>query len=155
MDASHLLPAELQIPALLVLGLFLAWVLRLIRAHQLSVRDSLAWLLTTLLALIATAFPSLLVAVARLLGVQVPSNAVFGLGLLYLAVNVLAVTLTASAATARTRRLAQECALLRAELDELRAGLGPAGPAVDAPRERPGGPGGPRAPGLTGPARSE
>ena len=44
-------------------------------------------------------------------------------GLLYLALNVLAVTIGLSRNTTSVRRLAQECALLRAELDELRARL--------------------------------
>lgn len=123
-----ILPPELQIPSLVVLALFLGWVLRLIRSHRLSVRDSLLWLLSTGAALVFTAFPALLVGLARLVGIAVPSNAVFGLGLLYLAVNVLSVTLVASRDAERVRRLAQECALLRAELDAVRARL-PAGPA--------------------------
>ncbi len=115
-----ILPIELQVVSLVVLGAFLAWVIRLIRTQRLSVRDSLLWLLTTLAAMIVTAFPSLLVLLAESVGVQVPSNAIFGIGLLYLAVNVLSVTLVASASAARVRRLAQECALLRAELTEIR-----------------------------------
>lgn len=121
MTSSHILPFELQLPSLAVLALFLAWVLRLIRTHRLSLRDSLVWLLSTLAAILVTAFPSLLQRVATLVGIQVPANALFGAGLLYLALNVLAVTLGASASSERVRRLAQECALLRAELDALRA----------------------------------
>lgn len=128
MSGAQILPVELQVPSLAVLVLFLGWVLRLIRTHRLSVRDSLVWLLTTLAAIAVTAFPSLLVRAAHLVGVQVPANAIFGAGLLYLAVNVLAVTLGVSATTERTRRLAQECALLRAELDALRARLPPGPP---------------------------
>jgi hypothetical protein len=119
-----LLPLELQVPALAILLAFLAWVIRLIRTQRLTLRDSLVWLLTTLLALTVTAFPTLLVRLAALVGVQVPANAIFGAGLLYLAVNVLSVTLVASANAARARRLVQECALLRAEVAELRAAIG-------------------------------
>lgn len=115
------LPPELQLPSLIVLGLFLAWVLRLIRAHRLSLRDSLVWLLSTAAALVVTAFPALLVRGAALIAVQVPANAVFGISLLYLALNVLSITLMASTSSDRVRRLAQECALLRSELDQLRA----------------------------------
>ncbi len=128
MSGDHILPVELQVPSLAVLVLFLGWVLRLIRTHRLGVRESLVWLLSTLAAIAVTAFPSLLVRAAHLVGIQVPANAIFGAGLLYLALNVLAVTLGVSAATERTRRLAQECALLRAELDALRARLPPEAP---------------------------
>jgi len=128
-----ILPPGIQLTALVVLLAFLAWVIRLIRAQRLSVRDSLAWLLTTAVALAVTAFPSLLAGAADLVGVQVPSNAVFGVGLLYLAVNVLTVTIASSATAERTRRLAQECALLRAELDRLKAGR-PGDPPAPPPR---------------------
>ena len=116
----EILPPELQLPSLAVLVLFLGWVVRLIRRQQLSLRDSLLWLLSTLVAILLTAFPRALVAAAQLLGVQVPSNAVFGIGLLYVGLNVLSVTIGASASAARVRRLSQECALLRAEIDALR-----------------------------------
>lgn len=126
-----ILPLELQILSLAVLGAFLAWVIRLIRTQRLTLRDSLLWLLTTLAALVVTAFPQILVLLAESVGIQVPSNAIFGVGLLYLAVNVLSVTLVASASAARVRRLAQECALLRAELSEVRQAM------ERARRERP------------------
>jgi len=116
-----ILPPGVQLLALAVLALVLAWVIRLIRTQRLSVRDSLTSLLTTLAALVVTAFPALLAAGARLVGVQVPSNAIFGAGLVYLAVNLLSVTIANSGNAERTRRLAQECALLRAELDRLKA----------------------------------
>jgi hypothetical protein len=119
---SHgILPLEFQLVSLAVLLAFSGWVIWLIRSQRLHLRESLIWLLTTLAAIAVTAFPELLVRAAELLGIQVPSNALFGAGLLYLALNVLSVTIGVSGNTTRIRRLAQECALLRAELDELRA----------------------------------
>jgi hypothetical protein len=120
---SPVLPLEIQLLSLGVLFAFSAWVGWLIRHQRLHLRESLLWLVTTLAAIIVTASPSLLVRFARVLGVQVPANALFGAGLLYLAVNVLAVTIAVSSNTTRVRRLAQECALLRAELTELRRRL--------------------------------
>lgn len=116
---NAIIPLELRLMALAVLGTFLAWVVRLIRRQRLSVRDSLAWLLTTLLAILVTAVPEILVAISTLVGIHVPSNAFFAAGILYLAVNVLVATLGISDNSARARRLAQECALLRAELTRL------------------------------------
>jgi hypothetical protein len=119
---SHgILPLEFQLVSLAVLLAFSGWVVWLIRTQRLHLRESLIWLLTTLAAIAVTAFPELLVRAAQLLGIQVPSNALFGAGLLYLALNVLSVTIGVSGNTTRIRRLAQECALLRAELDQLRA----------------------------------
>ncbi len=128
---NAIVPLELRVIALVTLTALLIWVVTLIRRQKLSVQDSLAWLVTTLAAVVVAAFPELLVALARLVGVQVPSNALFAAGLVYLAVNLLSVTIAASENSARTRRLAQECALLRAELDRLSAAVA-AGPS-DAP----------------------
>lgn len=119
---SAVIPVELRLSALAILLVFLVWVVRLIRRQRLSVRDSLAWLLTTILAILVTAFPEILVVASSLMGIHVPSNAFFAAGILYLAVNVLATTLAISDNAARTRRVAQECALLRAEIEELRRG---------------------------------
>lgn len=116
---NAIIPLELRLSALAVLSVFLLWVVRLIRRQRLSVRDSLAWLVTTGLAILVTAVPELLVAVSTAAGIHVPSNAFFAVAILYLAVNVLAGTLAVSDNSARMRRLTQECALLRAELDRL------------------------------------
>jgi len=118
---QEILPLGMQLGSLAILLCFLGWVVWLIRTEQLSLRDSLLWLLTTLAATVVTAFPQLLGRLAHFIGVQVPANALFGAGLLYLALNVLSVTLVASASAHRIRRLAQECALLRADLEALRA----------------------------------
>jgi hypothetical protein len=124
---APILPVSIQLVSLAVLLAFLGWVLWLIRSQRLHLRESLIWLVTTVLAIAVTAWPKLLVVGARLLGIQVPSNALFGAGLLYLAVNVLSVTITVSGDSARVRRLTQECALLRAQLEELRRGGGSPG----------------------------
>lgn len=126
-----ILPIEIQLLSLTLLVAFSAWVLWLIRRQRLHLRESLIWLLTTIAAIAVTAYPELLVRASRLVGVQVPANALFGAGLLYLAVNVLSATIAISQTTTSVRRLAQECALLRAELGALRARV-EAGRAAEA-----------------------
>jgi hypothetical protein len=118
---TDVIPAELQIISIAVLAVFLLWVLRLVRTQRLSLRDSLVWVVTTLLATVVALFPGILVRAAHLLGFQIASNALFGAAVLYLAVNVLVNTVAGSQNAARIRRLAQECASLRAELDAERA----------------------------------
>jgi hypothetical protein len=117
----RLLPLELQIAACATLLVFFGWVLYLVRFQRLSLRDSMLWLLSTALVLLFALFPDLLQSVARAIAVQVPSNALFALAILYLTLNVLSLTIALSNASSRTRRLAQECALLRAEINELRS----------------------------------
>ncbi len=81
-----------------------------------------------------TAVPGVLAWAARLVGIQVPANALFGAGLLYLAVNVLAITISVSKNTAQVRRLVQETALLRAEVERLRAAAGASTEPTHAPQ---------------------
>ena len=119
--SSDLIPLELQAIAIAVLAVFLLWVLRLVRTQRLSLRDSLVWVVTTLFATVVALFPGILVRAAHLVGFQVASNAVFGAAILYLAVNVLVNTVAGSQNAARIRRLSQECAALRAELEATRA----------------------------------
>jgi hypothetical protein len=119
MTAEQLLPPQLQLLAGAVLLLFLGWVVYLVRYHRLSLRDSLLWLVSTGVALVATVFPGLLQWAATALGIAVPSNALFGAAFVYVLLNLLASTVALSGHAVRIRRLAQECALLRAELGEL------------------------------------
>jgi hypothetical protein len=119
MSARDILPLEVQLLALGVLAAFLARVVRLVRAQRLNLRDSLLWLVSTLVAVVITLFPQLLASAAEALSIQVPANALFGVSLLYLAVNVLSNTIASSVNAGQVRRLAQECALLRGEIDLL------------------------------------
>jgi hypothetical protein len=135
---TDLIPVELQVVSVAILAGFLLWVLRLVRTQRLSLRDSLVWVVTTLVATVVALFPGILVRAAHLVGFQVASNAVFGAAVLYLAVNVLVNTVASSQNAARIRRLTQECASLRAELDAERAARRDAG--GQAPRQDGAGP---------------
>jgi hypothetical protein len=117
---APLLSPETRLIGGAVLAAFVGWVLYLVRYHRLSLRDSLLWLVSTGSALVVTAFPGLLGRAAEALGVAVPANALFGVAFLYVTLNLLATTVALSGQAARIRRIAQECALLRAEIAELR-----------------------------------
>ena len=116
-----LLPLELQMVVCGTLIAFSAWVVYLLRKGRLGLRESLLWILSTAAVFAMTLFPHLLQAMARALAVEVPSNALFALAILYLTLNVLSLTIALSNGATRARRLTQECALLRGELDALRA----------------------------------
>jgi hypothetical protein len=132
MTGAETISPHLRIFGAAVLLMFVGWVVRLVRAERLTLRDSLLWLLSTLVALVTVAFPQLLFLTARVLGVQIPSNALFVLAILYLLLNLFSVTVAVSFVSARTRRLTQECALLRAEIDLLR---GTAGSGISRPAD--------------------
>ena len=125
-----MLPLELQLIAGASLCLLLSWVIYLIRKGELGLRESLLWVLSTSAALMLVLVPKLLALLSSAAGVLVPANALFAASFLYVLVNLLSITIMTSRNAARVRRLAQECALLRAELEELRAGT----PHVGSPR---------------------
>ena len=116
-----LLPLELQIVVCGTLIAFSGWVVYLVRKERLSLRESLLWIFSTAAVFAMTLFPGLLRFIAHALAIKVPSNALFALAILYLTLNVLSLTIALSNGATRTRRLTQECALLRGELDALRA----------------------------------
>jgi len=120
MNTAAPLPREIQILGSAVLIAFLGWLVRLVRTQKVTLRDSLLWLLSTLTALAVTLRPELLARASRLLDVQVPSNALFGAAILYLSFNLVSLTIGSSMNAASLRRLAQECAILRGELEALR-----------------------------------
>jgi hypothetical protein len=134
MNTPDSLPFELQVLGSVVLLAFLGWLVRLVRAQKVSLRDSLLWFLSTIIALIVTLFPQLLARAARAVDVQVPSNALFGAAIVYLAVNLLSSTIANSINAANIRRLTQDCALLRGELEALARAQASASAGVAAAR---------------------
>jgi hypothetical protein len=135
MTPHELLPLEIQILGALILLAFTGWLVYLVRRQRVSLRDSLVWFLSTFAALALTLFPQLLVGAAHLFNIQIPSNALFGAAIIYLSFNLLSVTVASSLNAAGVRRLAQECALLRAELEALRGEGTPQGriPTLELP----------------------
>jgi hypothetical protein len=119
MSDATLLPDELRVFAGGSLFVLLAWVVRLVRRQELGLRESLLWLISTSSALVIVVFPRVLASAARLLHVQVPANALFAVGFLYVLINLLSTTIAVARNASRARRLSQECAMLRAELEQL------------------------------------
>jgi len=115
----ELLPFELQVSAWRDAARLLRGCCTWSATSALSLRDSPGWLLSTGIVLVFAVYPRFLETVARAIAVQVPANALFALAIVYLALNVLSLTIALSNSQTRARRIAQECALLRAELDDV------------------------------------
>lgn len=93
-------------------------VVLLIRRNFLQVKYALMWLGASFVLVGWACFPAAAQAVARLLGVEVTSNAMFLLVNLFCLIVLLILSVSVSKDNLRIKRLAQEIALLR---DELRA----------------------------------
>lgn len=102
--------------ALVVLAIIIALLLR----RQLREKYAVMWLIIGIAFLILALFPGILNALARILGVQVPSNLLFALVLALLIGVTLHLSWELSTAEEETRRVAEDVAILRAEVEQLR-----------------------------------
>lgn len=96
------------------------FVVEMLRRGYLREKFAALWLLVSLLLLVLAVFPELLGWVADLVGIQIPSNLLFmGAGMLLLLVSV-QLSYEISRLEARTRRLAEEMALLRSDIERIK-----------------------------------
>lgn len=101
--------------ALIVLAIILTLLVR----RQLREKYALLWLVIGLAILALAVFPGLLVGLAGALGVEVPSNLLFALAVALLIGVTLHLSWELSTAEEEIRRVSEEVAILRAEIDAL------------------------------------
>lgn len=102
--------------------LTLIFVLELLRRGILRERFAALWLLVSGGLVLLALVPTILEHAADLLGIEVPSNLLFVAGGFLLLIVSVQLSYEVSLLDARTRRLAEEVALLRFEMDERRPG---------------------------------
>jgi hypothetical protein len=101
--------------AILVLAIIVVLLLR----RQLREKYATLWLVIGISLLVISLFPGLLVGMTRLLGVQVPANLIFAMAIVLLVGVALHLSWELSRAEDEIRRLAEETAILRADLDDV------------------------------------
>lgn len=117
----------------------LAIIVGLLLKRQLREKYATLWLVIGFALLIISLFPGLLLRLTDVLGVEVPANLLFAISIALLVGVALHLSWELSRAEDEIRRLAEETAILRTDLNELRhhLRLGP-GAAGTEPNE-PGG----------------
>lgn len=95
----------------------IVFVLRLVRKGQLRAKYSILWLSVGSLLILLAASPLMLDVVARAVGIDYPPAAFFLTALCFLLLVVVHFSWELSRLEERTRRLAEELALLRLDLD--------------------------------------
>lgn len=96
------------------------FIIELLRRGILREKYAVLWLAVSLGLLLFAVFPSLLSSLSRMLGFQVPANLLFLLAAILLLLVSVQLSYEVSRVESRTRRLAEELALLRHELERLR-----------------------------------
>lgn len=106
----------------LLAALLLAGVVaELLRRGILRERFAGLWLIVSALLIVVALFPSLLRSAADALGFALPSNLLFFASILFLLLVTMQLSYEVSRLEARSRRLAEDLALLTSEVRDLRA----------------------------------
>ncbi|WP_309103243.1 DUF2304 domain-containing protein [Microbacterium sp.] len=115
----------------------LVLVLWMLIARRIREKYAAMWIVIALSVLILGLFPQLLLWATATLGVQVPANLLFSLAIVLLLGVSLHLSWELSQAEDEIRRVAEEAALSRTELEDLRARVDRLERAVGAP-DQPG-----------------
>lgn len=110
---------RLQIIVAVFLGVLLLSLIRKIVKKQLDIKSTLSWIVLIIVLLIVDIFPQILELTARLIGIQLPSNMVFMLAIIFLGVIVLSHTIMLSKLAETNKTLVQEVALLKSTVEKL------------------------------------
>ncbi len=107
-----------------VFALFiLAIIVWMLLSHRLREKYAILWLVIGIAMLVLTIFPNLLFWLSEVLGVQVPANLLFVAALALLIGVTLHQSWELSTGEDETRRVAEEVAILRAEIETLQTEL--------------------------------
>lgn len=99
--------------------LVLAVVVELLRRRRLRERHAIWWFVAGLLALIVSVFPASLEWLSRILGVSVPTNLVFFVSIAILFLVCLQASAELTELESKTRRLAEQTAILELRIEQL------------------------------------
>lgn len=108
-----------SIAALIFSLLVLGSVVFLLRGKGLREKYAFLWLLVGIACLVLTAIPGMLRGVTSVLGVQVPSNLLFAMGIIFLTGVALHLSWEVSVLEEEARTLSEEAAISRVRLEEL------------------------------------
>ena len=108
----------------LIIGILVAVMLmniiHKIIQKKIDLRYSLRWFALCVVILIIDVFPDTLEWMARLSGIQLPSNMIFFVAIVLLSLTVFSLTAAVSRLSEKNMRLIQEVAILRNEVENLK-----------------------------------
>lgn len=105
---------------ILIIGsvLFFVFIINMVRTKKLELKYALIWILTSVSFIIMSVFPETVFMAARVLEVEVASNALFLCIIFLLLLMVFALTVAVSRQAGRIKRLVQEMGILKAEIND-------------------------------------
>ena len=100
-------------------ALYFALILNFIRKGRMSLKYSLMWLLTGLVMLVFAISPQLAAGLAHVLGIYSDANTIFFVGIAFVVIIVMSLTVIVTGQTERIRNLTSSQALLEKRIREL------------------------------------
>ncbi len=94
-------------------------IFELVRRKKLKEKYALLWLSTGFVIFVLASFQGLLGWITKLLGIELPINALFLFGIIFLIIINIYLNLVISNLTEQNKKIAQRLALLEAELKQL------------------------------------
>ncbi|WP_334170984.1 DUF2304 domain-containing protein [Sinomonas sp.] len=101
----------------------LIFVIEMLRRQKIREKYAVLWIVIGLASLLLAVFPDLLIWAAHVVGVQVPSNLLFAIAVILLMGVTLHLSREVSAGEDEIRALAEEVAILRADLRDVQEQL--------------------------------
>lgn len=130
---------KLQLIGAAILLLGMLYIIRLIRKRRMELKYALPWLAVSFAALIVDCFPKLLSALADLLGIATPVNALYLVAFLFSVCLIFALTVIVSRQSERIKQLVQAAALCEERIKRLESAAGSGGGEFAEEHERPNG----------------
>lgn len=95
-----------------------AYFLVMLKKNAVELKYTLIWIIGGIVVLIFTIFQNVLIYLTGLVGIEIPANFVFFLGLIYILTILLGQTFSISQYAEKTRSLAQKIALLEKQMKD-------------------------------------
>ena len=113
------MPISIRIFALIVIIIYFAVIITLLRKKRLELKYSLLWLFGGAVMLLLVIFPAILINITALMGIEVPSNGLFAACIFLIIIILISITTVISAFSNKIKRLNQEIAILKKKVSDL------------------------------------
>ncbi len=108
---------RIAVAILVVLGFWI--VNHMVKKRSLELKYSLIWTIIGVIGLVIDLFPGMLPWISRALGIELVSNMLLVFGLFFAIIIIFYLTVNISRLSNRERKLTQEVALLRRDIEEM------------------------------------
>lgn len=111
---------RLQIVIGVIIVAMIFYIANMVRRKKIDLRYTLSWMCLGVVLLLLDIFPGIMEWLADLIGIKTPSNMVFFFGFILIVILVYSLTTSVSRLSDKSKKLTQEVALLREELERLK-----------------------------------